>query len=114
MFVFVRNARENYPGFTRDWLAKKRETMISNSRKGYIKISPEGFAQWTLSTNENLGSRNAANIKKSQDIRIHCKQRSVSISGSTNITQDVSDGENKTKKAKGAQVIENLIWIQLI
>ena len=61
-----------------------------------------------------MGSRDAANIKKSQDIEIHCKGRFVSISGLVNITQDDSDGGNKTKKAKGGQIIENLIWIKLI
>ena len=80
--------------------------MISNSRKRNTNISPEGFAHWILSADENVGSRDTINKKKSQQIRIHCKRRFASISGSNNITQDVSDGENETKKAKGAQVIE--------
>ena len=39
LFTFVRQDREDHPSLTRDWLLKKRETMISNSRKGYINIS---------------------------------------------------------------------------
>ena len=80
--------------------------MISNSRKGYTNISPEGYAHWTLSADKSFGSRDTVNRKKSQQIRIHCKRRFASISGSNKITQDVSDSENKTKKANGIQVIE--------
>ena len=100
LFAFVRQDREDFPDFTRDWLVKKRETMISNSRKRNTKISPEGFANWTLSADESFGSRDTVNRKKSQQIRIHCKRRFASISGSNNITQDVSDGENETKKQR--------------
>ena len=80
--------------------------MIFNSRKRYTNISPEGFAYQTLSANKSFGSRDAVNIKKSQQIRIYCKWRFASISGSNNTTQDDSDGENETKKAKGAQIVE--------
>ena len=69
--------------------------MISNSRRRSTKIPPEGFVQWTLSANKNLGSRDAASKNKLQQISVHYKQRFVSISGSTKITQDVSDGENE-------------------
>ena len=98
-FAFVRQDRKNHPGFTKDWIVKK-ETMISNSRKRSTKISPEGFANWTLSADESFGSKDTVNRKKSQQIRIHCKQRFASISGSINITQDISDGENETKKQR--------------
>ena len=106
MFVFVKQDRKNHPGFIKDWIVKKRETMISNSRKRITKISPEGFAHWTLSADESFGSGDTVNRKKSQQIRIHCKRRFASISGSTKITQDVSDSENKAKKTKRTQVIE--------
>ena len=65
LFAFIRQDREDHPGFTRDWLVKKRETLISNSKR-YTNISPEGFAHWTLSVNKNFSSRDAINIKKSQ------------------------------------------------
>ena len=39
LFAFVRQDREDFPDFTRDWLVQKRETMISNSRKRNTKIS---------------------------------------------------------------------------
>ena len=106
MSAFVRKDREDYPGFTRDWLEKKKETMISNLRKRSTNISPEGFEYWTLSANESFGSRNTINRKKTQQIRIHCKWIFASISGSTKITQDDSDNENEKKKTKGKQVIE--------
>ena len=57
LFAFVRQDREDFPDFTRDWIAKKKEAMISNSRRKSTKICPEGFAHWTLSANESLGSR---------------------------------------------------------
>ena len=44
LFAFVRKNKEDHPNFTRDWLEKKQETMLSNSRKRNTKISPEGFA----------------------------------------------------------------------
>ena len=90
--------------------------MISNSRKRSTKISPEGFANWTLSADENVGSRDIVNKNKSQQIRIHCKRRFASISGSNNITQDVSDGEKEAQKRKGAQVSKksNLDTIDMI
>ena len=80
--------------------------MISNSRRRSTKIPPEGFAQWALSANKNLGSRDAVNKNKLQQINVHYKQRFLSISGSTKITQDVSDSENEAQKRKGTQVIE--------
>ena len=82
MFAFVRQDREDYPNFTRDWIAKKKEAMISNSRRRSTKIPPEGFAQWTLSANESLGSRDAVNKNKLEQISVHYKQRFASISGS--------------------------------
>ena len=78
--------------------------MISNSRRRSTQIPPEGFAQWTLSANENLGSRDVVNKNKLQQISVHYKWRFKSISGSTKITQDVSDGENEPQKRKGTQV----------
>ena len=39
LFAFVRKDKEDYPGFTRDWLVKKKKTMISNSRNRQTKIS---------------------------------------------------------------------------
>ena len=95
MFAFVRDDREEHPNFARDWIAKKKEAVISNSRRRSTKIPPEGFAQWTLSANENLGSRDAVNKNKLQQISVHYKQRFASVSSSTEITQDVSDGENE-------------------
>ena len=38
LFAFVRDDREDYPNFTRDWIATKKEAMISNSRKRNTKI----------------------------------------------------------------------------
>ena len=81
--------------------------MESYLKKGYANISQEGFAQWTLCANENFGSRDAVNIKKSLDIKFHCKQRFVSFSGINTVTQDDSDGENGTKKRKAIQSIKD-------
>ena len=78
--------------------------MISSSSRRSTKIPPEGFAQWTLSANESLGSRDAVNKNKLEQISVNYKQRFASISGSAKITQDVSDGENEAKKRKGTQV----------
>ena len=100
MFVFVRDDREDYPNFARDWIAKKKEAMISNLRRRSTKIPPEGFAQWTLSANENLGSRDAVNKNKLQQISVHYKWRFTSISGSTKITQDVLMVKMKHRKER--------------
>ena len=78
--------------------------MLSNSRKRNTKISPEGFANWTLSADENLDSRDAINKNKLEQISIHYKQMFASISGSAKITHDGSDGENEAQKRKGTQV----------
>ena len=74
-------------------------------KKEYKDI-PEGFAHWTLSADESFGSRDTVNRKKSQQIRIHCKRRFASISGSNKITQDVSDSEKEAKKSNRTEVIE--------
>ena len=114
LFAFVRDDREEHPNFAKDWIAKKKEAMISSSSRRSTKIPPEGFAQWTLSANESLGSRDAVNKNKLEQISVYYKQRFASISGSAKITQDVSDGENEAQKRKGTQVNKSIIWIQLI
>ena len=73
--------------------------MISNSRRRSTKIP-----QKDLHNGHYLQMKMLVQEILLQQISIYYKQRFVSISGSTKITQEVSDGENETQKRKGAQV----------
>ena len=64
LFQFVRNDRIKNKGFITKWLVEKRELMASTTRRQNKHVSPEVFAQWTLSEKEYEGANDETNRQK--------------------------------------------------
>ena len=64
LFQFVRNDRIKNKGFITKWLVEKRQLMASTSRRTKKHVSPEVFAQKTLSEKEYKGANDETNRQK--------------------------------------------------
>ena len=65
---FVRQDQFQNPNFVTEWLKSRRQNEGSKSRKRNSPLSPEGYAQWSLSVEESDALFDPRNRKKMDDI----------------------------------------------
>ena len=84
---FVRQDHFKNPDFVTNWLKSRKQDEGSKSRKRNGPLSPEGYAQWTLSEKESNALIDTRNRKKMDDVTKRLKLQHASNGGSNRESQ---------------------------